>query len=214
MRVPLTPRYSAAMPRSPFLRPSAAARFALQFSALFAIVGVTLLAAGCGGGSDQRASGAATSDRASGAKADTLPLEPVTAEQLLARVHEPGARATLVNVWATWCGPCREEFPAIVSLAERRRADGLRVLFVSADFDDQAPAARAFLAEHHAPGPWLLKTGRDMEFINGLERRWSGALPVTIVYDSNGSPVEFWEGGADSARFEAAVAPLLATTTR
>ena len=164
-----------------------------------------LLLAGCG----QRPERAA--DRA--AAVDTLALEPVTAEQLIARTREPGARATLVNVWATWCAPCREEFPTIVSLAERHRDDGLRVLFVSADFEDRAHEARAFLAKHRAPGPWLVKTGPDMAFINGLDRRWSGALPVTLVYDSNGQPVEFWEGGADSARFEAAVAPLLATHT-
>jgi thiol-disulfide isomerase/thioredoxin len=162
------------------------------------------LAAGCGGASRDRAP-------ATAARADTLTLQPVTAADVQALAREPGARATLVNVWATWCGPCREEFPAIVSLAERRRADGLRVLFVSADFEDQANEARAFLAQHRAPGPWLLKAGPDMEFINGLDRRLSGALPATIVYDSHGSPVEFWEGGADSARFEAAIAPLLAT---
>ncbi len=143
------------------------------------------------------------------AATDSLALEPITAAELVTKVKEPGARATLVNVWATWCGPCREEFPAIVSLAERHRDDGLRVLFVSADFDDQAHEVRKFLADHDASGPWLLKSGPDMEFINGLEPRWSGALPATLVYDSNGAPVEFWEGGADSARFEAAVAPLL-----
>ncbi|HEX5634172.1 MAG TPA: TlpA disulfide reductase family protein [Gemmatimonadales bacterium] len=166
-----------------------------------ALIALSAAAAGCSRGTAERAS--------SQASPDTLALEPATAEQVLARVREPGARATLVNVWATWCGPCREEFPAIVSLAERRRADGLRVLFVSADFDDQAAEARAFLASHRAPGPWLLKSGPDMEFIDGLDRRWTGALPATIVYDSNGAPVEFWEGGADSARFETAVAPLL-----
>lgn len=164
-----------------------------------------LFAAGCGQHS------APAADRA--VAVDTLALEPVTAAQLIARTREPGARVTLVNVWATWCAPCREEFPAIVSLAERHRDDGLRVLFVSADFEDQAHEARAFLAQHRAPGPWLMKSGPDMEFINGVDRRWSGALPVTLVYDSNGQPVEFWEGGADSARFEAAVAPLLATHT-
>jgi thiol-disulfide isomerase/thioredoxin len=164
-----------------------------------------LALAGCSSRTEQAAD--------STAAVDTLALEPVTAEQLIARAREPGARATLVNVWATWCAPCREEFPAIVSLAERHRDDGLRVLFVSADFEDQAHEARAFLAKHRAPGPWLVKSGPDMEFINGLDRRWSGALPVTLVYDSNGRPVEFWEGGADSARFEAAVAPLLATNT-
>lgn len=179
------------------MRPQAPPPRALLVAAFLTV----LSAAGCARGAKEPAT--------AGAPVDTLALEPVTAAQLVEKVREPGARATLVNVWATWCGPCREEFPAIVSLAERRRADGLRVLFVSADFDDQAPQTRAFLADHDTPGPWLIKSGPDMEFINGLEPRWTGALPATIVYDSNGSPVEFWEGGADSARFEAAVAPLL-----
>jgi thiol-disulfide isomerase/thioredoxin len=165
------------------------------------------LLAGCGQGPAGRTPGKA----ASAVTADTLPLEPVTAEQVHQRIREPGAKATLVNVWASWCVPCREEFPTIVALADRERSRGLRVLFVSADFDDQAPETRAFLASHHAPGPWLVKTGRDQEFIDGLDKRWTGALPVTIVYDPAGNPVQFWEGGADSARFAAAVEPLLAS---
>ena len=164
-----------------------------------------LLLAGCG----HAPGGGAHGTAASAAATDTLPLEPVTAEQIHQRIREPGARATLVNVWASWCGPCREEFPAIVRLADRDRDRGLRVLFVSADFEEQAPETRAFLARHRAPGPWLVKTGKDQEFIDGLDRRWSGALPVTIVYDPAGKPVQFWEGGADSARFAAAVEPLL-----
>ncbi len=190
-------RYSVAM--RPCTASFAILRASLRGAAALALV----LAAGCGGSPGHAPASSEGSTPAA--------LQPVTAGELLARVREPGARATLVNVWATWCGPCREEFPTLVSLAERRRADGLRVLFVSADFDDQAEEAREFLAVHRAPEPWLWKSGPDMEFIDGLEHRWSGALPATIVYDSAGMPVEFWEGGADSARFEAAVAPLLAT---
>ena len=183
-------------------RATSVPRPALRARALVLATGLLLaLGTGCGGHGGNFAGNSGRSD--------TLAIEPVTAYQVLALTREPGAAATLVNVWATWCGPCREEFPALVSLAERRREDGLRVLFVSADFEDQAPAARAFLAEHKAPGPWLIKGQKDMEFINGLDRRWTGALPATLVYDANGQPVAFWEGGADSARFEAAVAPLL-----
>ena len=200
MREPRGPRYSRVMRthRHGSCSNASRARVAL------ASIALVLMVEGCHSRPVEQATNAAVPD--------TLALEPITAEQLLARAREPGARATLVNIWATWCGPCREEFPALVSMAKRHRTEGLRVLFVSADFEDQAPAARAFLAEHDAPGPWLLKSGPDMEFINGLDRRWTGALPLTLVYDSRGTPVEFWEGGADSSRFEAAVAPLLATT--
>lgn len=206
MRAARGPGYCPAMltpPAAPSTQPSSLVPAREIGSIALAVV---LLAAGCGGARDDRSA-------KNTSRPDTLAIEPVTASQVLALAQKPGAAATLVNIWATWCGPCREEFPVLVSIAERRRQDGLRVLFVSADFADQAPAARVFLAEHHAPGPWLIKNEPDMEFIDGLDRRWTGALPATLIYDASGQPVAFWEGGADSARFEAALAPLLNGST-
>jgi len=138
------------------------------------------------------------------------PIQQVTAAEILARVRAPGARATLVNVWATWCAPCREEFPGLLSVARARARDGLRVMLISADFEDQVPAVRTFLAARAVSDTAYLKTGDEMQFINTLSPEWSGALPATFVYDGGGRLVAFWEGMADEARFQGAVDQAIA----
>lgn len=160
-----------------------------------------VLAAGCSRGS------APGHVRArAGTPGDTA-LVPATSARLRELAALPGAEATLLNVWATWCGPCREEFPALLSVA--RRHPNVRLLLVSADFDDQAREAREFLGAHGVTDTTWLKAEPDQEFINGLESNWSGALPATIVFDARGRAVTFWEGAADSARFEAAISKAL-----
>ncbi len=138
------------------------------------------------------------------------PSVPVTGSQVRARATAPGARATLVNVWATWCVPCREEFPALLKVTRAHRDDGLRVLLVSADFQDQLPAVRRFLVAHGVTDTCYLKREPDMAFIDTLKKEWTGALPATLVYDAHGRLTAFWEGAADSARFDAAIRAALA----
>lgn len=144
------------------------------------------------------------------AAAQGPPLVLITAPEILDRAARPGARATLVNVWATWCGPCREEFPGLLRVARARAGEGLRLMLVSADFDDQQPAVRAFLGARAVSDTAFLKTGDDMAFINSLSPKWSGALPATFIYDGGGRLVAFWEGMADEARFQRAVDQALA----
>ena len=135
------------------------------------------------------------------------PVKPAEVAEILAHATSPGAGATLVNVWATWCGPCREEFPAL--LAAARRHPELRLVLVSADFDAQLGEARKFLFAHGYRDSSYLKQGDDQVFINGLDSRWTGALPATVLYDANGRKVMFWEGTADSSKFEAAITMAL-----
>jgi thiol-disulfide isomerase/thioredoxin len=121
-------------------------------------------------------------------------LTAATADRVIAAVREPGADAVLVNVWATWCIPCREEFPDLVRIQREYRDRRFRMVLVSADFDDTVPQARAFLARHGVDFPSYQKTGDDMVFINTLDSLWSGALPATFLYDGAGRKVRSWEG--------------------
>jgi thiol-disulfide isomerase/thioredoxin len=137
------------------------------------------------------------------------PIVRATPAEIVTRATRPGARVTIVNVWASWCVPCREEFPALLRVARSHRADGLRLVLVSADFDDQIGAARRFLVTQGVTDTCWLKTGSDMTFIDMLHPSWSGALPATLVYDAHGRLTAFWEGAADSTRFEQAVRAAL-----
>src|SRR5262249_57867880 len=100
------------------------------------------------------------------------PVLKISANEVQALAARPGARATLVNVWATWCAPCRHEFPALLRVARARAHEGLRLALVSADFSDQLPAVRKFLGAQGVTDTTYIKTGDDMTFINTLNPKW------------------------------------------
>lgn len=136
-------------------------------------------------------------------------LTPVDAAKVVQEVRRPGATAVLVNVWATWCTPCREEMPDLVRLHREWSGRGFRLILVSGDFDEDAEAARAFLGSVGVDFPTFLKDEGDMAFIDTLDTRWSGALPATFLYDGSGNLMEFWEGKADAATLRSKVARVL-----
>jgi thiol-disulfide isomerase/thioredoxin len=155
-------------------------------AALGAIAALVLLVAACGG---RKAQTPAPPPEAAGPE-----IQPATVEQLQRAVRVGGARVVLLNVWATWCAPCREEFPDFMRLRREYRERGLRLVLVSADIDSQLPAAREFLVAQGVDFLTYLKQGADMPFIDSLDARWSGALPVTLLYDGTGQKLWFHEG--------------------
>ena len=141
------------------------------------------------------------------------PMTAVKAADVMRIVREPGAKVVLLNNWATWCGPCREEFPDIVKLAQKYRDRGLRVVLLSWDTD--AKTAEGFLASQHVDFPAYLKDGNesDTKFVDAIEPRWSGAFPATMIYDSTGKLRHFWEGKETYAVFEQKVLDVMNSTT-
>jgi len=136
-------------------------------------------------------------------------IQDASADMVLAAVREPGARVVVVNVWATWCTPCRQEFPDLMKLNERYQDRGMRLVLVSADFNDQISDARRFLAQQGVEFLTYHKTGDDMQFIDALSPKWTGALPATLVYDSHGVLKHFWEGRATFETMESKMLDVL-----
>jgi cytochrome c biogenesis protein CcmG/thiol:disulfide interchange protein DsbE len=85
----------------------------------------------------------------------------------------------VVNVWASWCGPCREEFPIFQQVSADQ---GREVAFLGVDFDDDREAARTFLESYPVPYPSYLDP--DKSITNWL--RANRGIPATAFFDDRG----------------------------
>ncbi len=133
----------------------------------------------------------------------------VTHETLMNLIRKQDANAVVVNFWATWCPPCREEFPDFVKLGKEYADRDVNVLFVSADFPEDIDRVTKFLGDQRVPWRSYIKAGKDEAFINAFSKQWSGALPATFVYDRSGSMTFFHEGKLSYAEIENEVKKLL-----
>ncbi len=103
-------------------------------------------------------------------------------------------RPVVVNKWASWCGPCRYEFPFFESQAKKRKSE---VVFVGVNSEDNRADAKEFLEEH--PVPYKHFEDPDQEVaasFNGVQ-----GFPVTAFYDADGKREFVHYGGyADEAQ--------------
>lgn len=121
-------------------------------------------------------------------------------------------KVVLVNVWATWCGPCVQEFPDLVKLYNAYKKKGLVVLAVSIDKPEDWGRVRQFISGQGAGFPVLIPKGTvsSEEFVKKLDPTWRGAVPVTYIYNKQGKLTgKPMYGARDYDTFVAAVKPLL-----
>ncbi len=95
------------------------------------------------------------------------------------RLREQRGQVLLINFWASWCGPCRDELPRLDALDRKYGAAGFRVLGINIDDDPQrAQGSAQGLALHF---PLLLDTDK------AVSRRYSlGTMPSTLIIDRDG----------------------------
>ena len=107
-------------------------------------------------------------------------------QQLLGELH---GTPVVVNIWASWCGPCRLEAPLLAAAA---RADGDRVQFLGVDILDTRDAATGFEEEFHIPYPSVFDPTGDIRDALGFLGQ-----PDTIFFSGDGSRVATWSGPLD-----------------
>ncbi|MFL5834042.1 MAG: TlpA family protein disulfide reductase [Solirubrobacterales bacterium] len=167
--------------------------------ALAALTLALLLASGCGG-SDGGDYGGSHPDYANALAGAPPPLGSLYKQgnELLdggAPAYEKriaGLRGypVVVNVWASWCGPCRQEFPALQKASARY---GTKVAFLGVNSEDSSDAAATFLGEAPVPYPSYSDPDKDIyDTVGGL------GFPNTAYYDTSGQLVYVKQGGYGS----------------
>lgn len=154
---------------------------------LISIAAVGLIVAGCGAGNG--GSGGEHPDYAKALAGAPAPLAalyeqgnkllPGGTEAFEKRIASLKGYPAVVNVWASWCGPCRFEFPTLQKLSARY---GKRVAFLGVDSQDSDDAAKTFLAE--APVPYPSYTDGDEGIAEAIGA--GRGLPSTAFYDRRG----------------------------
>jgi thiol-disulfide isomerase/thioredoxin len=139
-------------------------------------------------------------------QAREMPALPLTALDGGAPVTLAGAargRPVVVNLWASWCGPCREEMPMLAAAQQRESTVGF--LFVNQGETDQT--VRAYLArEGLSMREVLLDIGSQLGPAVG-----SRGLPTTLFYDADGRQVDAHIGVLNAAALESRLRPLRST---
>ena len=121
------------------------------------------------------------------------------------------SRPLLVNFWATWCDPCRDEFPDLVAIDKDYRPRGLDFISISLDdLPDINTAVPKFLQQMHATMPaYLLNVSDPEPAIMIVDPTWGGALPATFLYGTDGKVVFKHFGRINTPELRAAIDKLV-----
>jgi len=102
-------------------------------------------------------------------------------------LHKQNDTVYLINFWATWCAPCREEIPAIQKIEEKYSNQKLKILLISLDFPNQIESRLIpFIREHNLKSQVIvLDDPNQNSWIDKVDTNWSGGLPFTLIYGKN-----------------------------
>ncbi len=144
---------------------------------------------------------------------ELVELTEVNANQLSEIAKNRTEKFRLVNVWATWCGPCLQELPQLVEIHRMYRKRHFEIITLSLDEVDMKQRVRQVLQETHMSTRNHLSTieSKD-ELAEILDSKWTGPLPYTLLIAPGGKVVYRCEGAFDSLELKRVIVQHIGRT--
>jgi len=127
-------------------------------------------------------------------------------------VEQYRGKPLLVTFWATWCEPCRDEYPMLNELAKEYAPKGLHVVGVNLDDDGDLILMRRFMARYKPVFPnYRKKKGGESDFTRAVMPGWGGAIPASVFYAKDGRQIGHLVGENNRDTYEAAIRMVLSS---
>ncbi len=119
-----------------------------------------------------------------------VPLELIDEAGIKELLRNDSKKLRLINIWATWCGPCVTEFPEFITMQRMYITRDFEFISISADNPDKKEKVHDFLKEKQAATKNYLFNSEDKyKLIEAVDPNWKGALPYTILVEPGGKIV-------------------------
>lgn len=130
--------------------------------------------------------------------AEEVSLNTIDSTGISKLLQNDSKKLRLINIWATWCGPCTREFPDFITINRMYRGRDFEFISISADDPDKKDKALEFLQKQQASGTnYIFNNSDKYALIEAIDPNWQGALPYTILVEPGGKIVYAKQGTID-----------------
>jgi peroxiredoxin len=137
---------------------------------------------------------------------EKVALQDLAIDSVASLLSNQGKNYRLINVWATWCGPCVTEFPEFMTINRMYRQREFELVTISMDDMTRKTNALSFLTKKQSSARNYIFTGDKYQFIDKLNKDWEGSLPYTVLLAPGGNVLYSKQGLIDPLELKKLIA--------